>query len=313
MQDHTEQYSSNSSGFNATGLSSTNSSALGGSREVDFATLVGSGKDSGAGVARDAPSGQASTASSTFDPFAFDELPSKRGAASSSNTPSLTPSHTGNACVLPAATRPGLMPVRSNSANVSSSGSGSFSGKPLLPAPPTKQAFSSMSRPSSSLSSHSLAPIAKPAAPLPPPGWSSGSTLVPSSSMSTMGMASGCNPSAASPEGSGPNYNISLPPAENFGMSSQVSVDVMSSMSLTSGGFPHLHPQKSSLPPMLTGSSLGQNSAIVSPNVKMPSQTPPGWAGGSTDLLQPTRKPSSGTNSNTAANAANWNEFDPFA
>ncbi|CAO1613037.1 unnamed protein product [Parajaminaea phylloscopi] len=309
MQDHTDQYSSGGGGLNGSQASSMGGLGHEGGGEVDFATLVGSGKDSGARVVRDVATGTAASSSAVFDPFAFDEPSSNGGAGAGSwaSTPALTPSHTGSAPVSSHLSRPSLAPTRTNSSSLSGNSSGlagplSNPVKSALPAPPSRQisATSSLRLPATAGSSSS---------PTPPPGWTSGSTLLPSSTNSS---APPLRPTSST-NSSGPNYNISLPPANNFGATSQPVGDAMSSLSLApASGLPALQPQASTLPPMLSGiGSSAQSGAKPAPPMKA---NPPGWTGGSSGLLQPTRSSASSTTGrNTASGSSNWGEFDPLA
>ncbi|CAO1632953.1 unnamed protein product [Sympodiomycopsis kandeliae] len=161
LQDHTDEYSrSQNNGSNGGDLMGNGSNG----GQVDFATLVGSGKDSTSGVPRDVPA-TSSSGTSNFDPFAFDDLPtsssSNRTITPSAVTPTLTPSHTGSSSMLP---RPPVKTSYTGNLSSSSIGLPTLSSKP----PAQQRTLSSSSRNFTS--------------PPPPPGWSSGSTLLPSSS-----------------------------------------------------------------------------------------------------------------------------------
>lgn len=296
MQDHTDEYSSRN---DAASSRNPGVGSLGaeGSAELDFATLVGSGRDTGSGVARDAPAAPLGSTSSAFDPFAFDDT------SSPSVTPALTPAHTGTMSVstsaAPGVLRPDLRSQRTMSGAGKITGSAAASSVPTLSVPPSKSHSSTSSRPSSALSNRSLGATApKLSTPAPPPGWTSGSTLVPSSSTSSASIAKSNAPS------NGPNYNISLPPAKHFGTTLSSPPTDVNSVSLSGGGLPPLQPQTSSLPPMLTASKQ----LTTTPS----SIGPPGWVGGSSSVLQPTRKTET-AGSGRVQGTNNWGEFDPFA
>lgn len=319
MQEHTEAYDRTRIGGGGGDL--MNSGGAGhASGEVDFATLVGSGKDSGAGVARDVtgakPAASSSASALPFDPFAFDDLNTNASTSNSrAATPVLTPSHTGSSFRPTPATAGTSRPSLSTS---TTNGTRSSSFTSPFPAPPASSSSipaSSMLRPgmpsssssSSSLRTSTTAAAAKPA-PTPPPGWS-GSTLMPTSSAggSSMGSSAPMGSSAGGSTGSGPNYNISLSPASGFGSASTSvgngSADSSSGAMSNFSGLPPLVPQTSSLGALSASGSGGGGAGGG------------GWkpSGGQSGVLQPTKKSGTAGSMAGAKQGFAGSEFDPFA
>lgn len=293
------------------------------SGDVDFATLVGSGKDSSMGVPRDVTgqAGSTSTSKDIFDPFAFDE-PSTSVTPLGSGTPTvLTPSHTESSAMIPTASRPAARPLgslamqsssRTNSFGGGSSMGGSSSTLPTLAAPPKSNSFSSpplapsrlnngASSSSSSLA-NSFAAMSSPSLSSTglagPPGWS-GSTLMPSNTNKTS-----TPNSKTTGAGGGPNYNLSLSPASNFGASSTSSTSLTS----TSTEFPPLQATTSSL-----GSFATSITPALSQQQAVPQATatgPPGW--NSNSVLQPLRPKGAGGAIQQAQAKQDWGDFDPL-
>lgn len=334
MQEHTDQYN-HQNGRSTTNAAGGGSAFAAGGGEVDFATLVGSGKDSGVGVARDVNAAKAPATSSAlpFDPFAFDDLNAAGASTSGAATPVLTPAHTGTGGVSSSlrptqATRPALNGVgRTASSSSSSSFTSPFpaptptsstsgpsrSGSFLRQGPPTASTSSS----ASSLRPTPTASAAKPA-PLPPPGWSAGSTLVPmSSSSSSSGTASGMAASASGGGSTGPNYNISLPSATGFGGgggSSNVTAAGPDGAGGSNGGGSLSMASFSGLPPLVPQtSSLGSMSPMSGSGAGGGAAARPAMPSIGSGVLQPTRKTTSTTGAGAGQKQTTMAEFDPFA
>jgi SCY1-like protein 2 len=280
MQEHAESYVAGHSGA-ASGSTNGLTTSSG---DVDFATLVGSGKNSGNQVPRDMPVG-----GSALDVMAWDDLPSSSvSTPNPSGTPALTPSHTGQMF-------PRVAPSKSSNLSsfpvLSSSTTVSMPTSPGLSSPMTASSLApppSKARPSAATSTSYTSAASTLNAP--PPGWS-GSTLSPSSTLST----------AQTPPiySGGANYNISLPPANTFASS------VAPSQALANNSF-------KGLPPLMPQtSSLGANAftnASTPTAATAPASGPPGWGG---SVLQPTSK-SSSSNKGGSNGKIDWSDFDPL-
>lgn len=328
MQEHSESYAGNRPNDALGGAAAGGSS----SGDVDFATLVGSGKDSGTGVvARDVgrvPTSNGSGSASgngmaSFDPFAFDDLPPASSSPMSGTPAALTPAHTGSGTgpITPAPyLRPGPRPSAGSASN-SFMASSSSASLPTLAAPP----LGSSAKPSTGLtpatrnaglSTPTLAPNRSAATP--PPGWTSGGTLVPSSasvgSRSNLGASAPITASASASGsaslGLGPNYNISLAPASNFGLSTSTSNGSTgggaTSLTMNGSGLPPLLPQTSSL--NLDSPQPQAQTSLYTPAPQR-QQGPPGWGG---SVLQPS-KPANKSGVAAGSSQSQWGEFDPFA
>lgn len=325
MQEHSESYAGSGPNDAMGGAGAGGGSSSG---DVDFATLVGSGKDSGTGVvARDvgkmATSSGSGNAMASFDPFAFDDLPPASSSPMSGTPAALTPAHTGSAgaSITPAPyLRPGPRPSAGSASN-SFAGSSSSASLPTLAAPPLgggakASAGLTPATRNTGLSTTTLAPNRSAATP--PPGWTSGGTLVPSTasaaSRSNLGASAPITASVSPRSGSSPNYNISLPPASNFGQISSTSTSNGSGTAL-GGGSTSLTLNGGGLPPLLPQtSSLSLNSPQMQPHSYTPAtqqqqQGPPGWGG---SVLQPS-KPASKAGGAAGSSQGQWGEFDPFA
>ncbi|UZJ56775.1 hypothetical protein CBS101457_006095 [Exobasidium rhododendri] len=299
MQDHTESYVAGSSANGASNSLGNQSSSSG---DVDFATLVGSGKNSGNQVARDMPAG-----GNALDVMSWDALgPPTSVTPAAIDTPTLTPSHTGSASRMGnSAAFNGLASFPAASSSSTSSPFSSTTSPPFTSAHSTLNSAASRSiapppastaaRPSFASSNSFLSATATPTTPLStPPGWN-GSTLSPSSNNR---FNSSTSLTGAS------NYTMSLGSTNTFNSPASAS----SPLALTNqsfGGLPTLVPQTSSLSAFIKPSP----SPASTPGAAKP--LPSSWGG---DVLQPTTKSATAASRNGLhSNISNaWSDFDPL-
>lgn len=254
-----------------------------GDGEMDFARLVGSGKNTGSEIARDGKK----DLFDVDDPFGTSNHPFGSSNPSGSNTPFLTPSHTGT----------GSMPSNSTGFN------NSLSSTSIRPSPLARVSSSNLSNgtPTSNYNSSSsiLSPPPPPSTstrlPGPPTNTrpltssnlsSSSSPALAASWNSTLTPSSNFNPpipnSASNSANGGPNYNITLAPATGS------SWNTPSNTSNLSSSF--------SLPPALPSTTINS------------SATPPAASWNS--VMQPNK---SSSLNNSKKQAHDWKDFDPFS
>ena len=295
MQDHTESYVSQQSAGGGSMMGGVTGIGAGG--EIDFETLIGSARTAGG------ESIQVSRDHAT-DPFGFDE-PSTASTPIQGSTPALTPSHTGGSAFL----APTKASAPTAARTLSSNGTGSaLSGKttstvPSLAPPPNRPSLSS------GLSSTSSA---KP----PASSWNhilnpTGSTL--SATPLTPSLSGASKPPANNSTGSsGPNYNISLPPASGWTSSALTSDSSGGGSMMGLSGQKAIEPAAtSSIPSIGMGASMKPAPlSMGAPLTPAASAAPPGWGGA---VLQPTSKGASGTANGAGSKGADaWKDFDPF-
>ena len=281
MQDHADSYTAEGGGLaRGGGGAGGGVTGIGAGGEIDFATLVGQTKTGGGGAksVADDPFGLADDFAATSFGVASDVSP----AVSSAHTPvgGLTPTHTGKSSTSAV--------VKINGSSLRTGSSTTTATPPALAPPP------SFSRPTTlgpTPSSTSIKSTSSTAAAT--PSWTS--VLQPASS-TVLPVLSSSTP--ATQPTSGPNYNISLPPATGSHWTTP------SSSGSLFGAPPAIEPA-----PVLAGPPA-QPTLTPSLPKATPVTGPPGWGG---SVLQPSSKPASGAAGGRAQDKDAWKDFDPFA
>ncbi|TKY86666.1 hypothetical protein EX895_004306 [Sporisorium graminicola] len=293
MQEHTDLYTAEGGGARGAGGAGGGVTGIGAGGEIDFATLVGQTKTGGGGEK-----------SVVDDPFGLSDDFTGLGAGGASlgvasdispavsnvHTPigGLTPTHTGRSSTLSTSSS---KPNGASSRSISNS-----TPTPTPKAAPSLAPPPSFTRPSPLSTSSSSTSIKSATAAT--PTWSS--VLQPSSSaLSTPPLApsNSATPAAAAAAAtntSGPNYNISLPPATG----SNWTTNTASTGSSIFGAPPAIEP---AAPTSVMAAAVAQ--PTVAP------AGPPGWGG---SVLQPNKSAGAAAKGKTQ-NPDAWKDFDPFA
>ncbi|CBQ71721.1 conserved hypothetical protein [Sporisorium reilianum SRZ2] len=283
MQEHTESYTAEGGGTGRGGGAGGGVTGIGAGGEIDFATLVGQTKTGGGGEKSvvDDPFGLSDdfAALGTGGGVASDISP----AVSNVHTPigGLTPTHTGRSTT-------SLSAKPNGSAARTISSATPAAAAPALAPPPSFTRPTPLSAASSSTSIKSTAAMAV------TPSWSS--VLQPSSS-------SASTAPAAATTTSGPNYNISLPPATG---SSWTTPSTTSSLF---GAPPAIEPAPApvAMPAMTPAMTPARSAAAPAPAA---APGPPGWGG---SVLQPNKPTAGAGRGKTQGGTDAWKDFDPFA
>ena len=290
MQEHADSYTAAGANGGAGAGMAGGVTGIGAGGEIDFATLVGQTKTTGGQeklVSKDDPFGLADDfagLSTGAAMVASDVSPSVSTVATPMT--GLTPTHTGKA----AAATVAVPSFKSNGSRPSSSITTITAAAAPALAPPPSYVRPTLSTASSSASTKSAAGPAVNAS------WNS--VLQPSSS--SLSAVPAVKPPATTTlsSSSGPNYNITLPPATGSNWSNPSVAP-----SLRTFGAPAIEPSTASTMSVLPSTPAAPAAAPPS----MPG--PPGWGG---SVLQPNKPASSGAAAKSNATDA-WKDFDPFA